>query len=308
MRPLFCPVLLAALVLTSCQVPSAVTRTATSPLTGEAKVALPPFIAGLESPTWGQTPPPPTPGEWKVPTRDTYTRVRISRPVVALTFDDGPHPEYTPKLLDILKARQIKATFYVLGPNVKRYPHIVRRMVEEGHEVGNHSVNHPVLARMSEEGVRRELRDCHEAIVEATGVAPLTMRPPYGSITAAQKAWIHAEFGYPTILWSADPLDWKKPGAATVASRLISGASPGGILLAHDIHAGTIEAMPQTIDRLQAMGYEFATVAELIALEEPEEAPVESQSKAEAPTPSEPATAPETKSAPELKVPGNDGL
>ncbi len=249
-------------------------KSTASPLPGEMKVALPPFVAGLDGPTWGMAPPPPEPGNWNVPTRDTYTRVRTNRKIVAITFDDGPHPEHTPRLLDMLKARNLKATFYVIAPNAKRYAEIMRRMVDEGHEVGNHTVNHPNLARMSDEGVRRELADCHEAIVATTGIAPLTMRPPYGSITSAQKAWIHKEFGYPTIMWSADPLDWRKPGASVVASRLVSGASPGGILLAHDIHAGTIDAMPDTLDRLLAMGYEFATVTELIALEEPEPEPV----------------------------------
>lgn len=200
-------------------------------------------------------------------TQDSYNRVPMSLPFVALTFDDGPHPVNTPKLLDILKQRNVKATFYVVGTNARRYPEILRRMIAEGHEIGNHTVNHPNLAKMSDEGVRKELRSCHEAIVAATGVAPRTMRPPYGAITASQKSWIRKEFGYPTIMWSADPLDWKKPGASVVTARLVSGASPGGILLAHDIHAGTIEAMPSTIDQLQSRGYKFVTVTQLLAME-----------------------------------------
>jgi peptidoglycan/xylan/chitin deacetylase (PgdA/CDA1 family) len=95
------------------------------------------------------------------------------------------------------------------------------------------------------------------------------MRPPYGAITAAQKTWIKKEFGYPTILWSVDPEDWKKPGSGTVTSRLVSGATPGGILLVHDIHAGTIDAMPATVDQLLAKGFRFVTVTQLIAMEQP---------------------------------------
>lgn len=199
--------------------------------------------------------------------RDSYNRVETKLPFVALTFDDGPHPANTPRLLDLLKAKNVKATFYVVGTNAKRYPEIMRRIVAEGHEIGNHSVTHPNLSKLSADGVRNELRVCHEAIVAATGVAPRTMRPPYGAITSAQKSWIKKEFGYSSILWSVDPLDWKKPGSSVVASRLVSGASPGGILLAHDIHAGTIDAMPSTIDQLLARGFRFVTVTQLLALE-----------------------------------------
>ncbi len=205
-------------------------------------------------------------------TKDSYNRVSTSLPFIALTFDDGPHPTHTPRLLDLLKARNVKATFYVVATNAKRYPEIMRRMVAEGHEIGNHTVNHPNLAKMSADGVRNELRACHDAIVSATGVAPRTMRPPYGAITAAQKSWIRQEFGYPTILWSVDPEDWKKPGPGVVASRLVSGASPGGILLAHDIHAGTIDAMPSTVDQLLGRGFRFVTVTQLLAMETPGDA------------------------------------
>jgi peptidoglycan/xylan/chitin deacetylase (PgdA/CDA1 family) len=91
------------------------------------------------------------------------------------------------------------------------------------------------------------------------------MRPPYGAITTAQKKWIREEFGYPSILWSVDPEDWKKPGSSAVTSRLVRGASPGGILLVHDIHAPTIDAIPSAVDQLLARGYQFVTVTQLLA-------------------------------------------
>lgn len=200
-------------------------------------------------------------------TADSYSRVNTKLPFIALTFDDGPHPQNTPRLLDLLKERNVKATFYVVGTNVKRYPEIMRRIVAEGHEVGNHTVTHGSLAKMSAEGVRQELRVAHDAIVSATGVAPRTMRPPYGAITSAQKTWIRKEFGYPTIMWSVDPLDWKKPGSTVVASRLVSGAAPGGILLAHDIHSGTVDAIPSAVDQLLARGFRFVTVTQLLAMD-----------------------------------------
>lgn len=199
--------------------------------------------------------------------QNSYSRVPTSQPYIAMTFDDGPHPSLTPRLLDILKQRNIKATFFVLGSNVRRYPHIVRRMIAEGHEVANHTDSHAYLTKISPDAIRRELSVTHQAIVSACGVPPRVMRPPYGAITADQKAWIKSEFGYPSIMWSVDPEDWKRPGVSVVTSRLVNGAAPGGILLAHDIHPPTIEAMPATFDRLLAKGFRFITVSQLISLE-----------------------------------------
>lgn len=199
--------------------------------------------------------------------QNSYSRVSVSDPYIALTFDDGPHPTNTPRLLDILKKRNVKATFYVVATNARRHPHILRRMIAEGHEIANHTETHGDLSKMSQSQVRRELTVAHQAIVSATGVPPRTMRPPYGAIRSEQKAWIKSEFGYPSIMWSVDPQDWKRPGSSVVTRRLVSGASPGGILLAHDIHAPTIDAIPSALDQLIAKGYRFVTVTQLISLE-----------------------------------------
>lgn len=275
--------LLSLMALTSCQVPSSVSRNATSPLPGELKVALPPLVAGLEAPTWEQALPAAPKGEGpRVPLRDTYTRVRTSRKVIAITFDDGPHPENTPRLLDMLKERKVKATFYVVGNMVKYNPQLLKRMVEEGHEIGNHTVTHGTLSRMSDESLLAELKNAHDQIVEASGVAPVSMRPPGGAIKKDQKAFVLEELGYPTILWSVDPEDWKRPGPSVVTSRLVNGASPGGILLVHDLHKPTVDAMPDTLDQLLAMGYEFVTISELIALEEPEPEPAPEETTGDA--------------------------
>lgn len=198
---------------------------------------------------------------------NSYSRVAISQPIVALTFDDGPHPSNTPRLLDMLRQRNIKATFYVVGSNAQRYPDILRRMVAEGHEIANHTWNHSYISKLSNEGIRKELVSSHQAIVAATGVPPRTFRPPYGAITAAQKQWIKQEFGYPSIMWSVDPEDWKRPGVSVVTNRILSQTGPGGIILVHDIHAPSIDAMPATLDGLLAKGYRFVTVTQLIALE-----------------------------------------
>ncbi|NOY00155.1 MAG: polysaccharide deacetylase family protein [Verrucomicrobia bacterium] len=198
----------------------------------------------------------------------SYSRVKISEPYVAMTFDDGPHPVNTPRLLDLLKARNIKATFYVVGTNATAYPHILRRMIAEGHEVGNHTKTHPYLTKLSAEGVRNEMGFTHRAIVQATGVAPKTMRPPYGATNSRLRNQIKQEFGYPSIMWAVDPQDWKRPGSQVVANRIVSATGNGAIILAHDIHAPTITAMPNALDRLLAKGFKFVTVTQLIALGE----------------------------------------
>lgn len=196
----------------------------------------------------------------------TVSRVLVSGNYVAMTFDDGPHPQNTPRLLDMLRARNIKATFYVIGRSVDLYPQVVRRTVAEGHEIGNHTHTHRLLSKLSDAEVRSELTRCRDAVGRAAGVQPRTMRPPYGGLLQRQREFVHAEFGYPTVLWSVDPLDWKRPGAGVVSSRILAGASAGGIILAHDLHAQTVDAMPAALDGLLRRGYKFVTVSQLLAM------------------------------------------
>jgi peptidoglycan-N-acetylglucosamine deacetylase len=196
----------------------------------------------------------------------TFTRVPISSKYIAITFDDGPHPQNTPRLLDMLSARNIKATFYVIGQSVNNYPSVVRRTVAEGHEIGNHSHTHRLLSKLSDQELSLDLGRCRDAIERAAGVQPRTMRPPYGGLTLRQRELVYAEFGTPTILWSVDPLDWKRPGASVVSSRILAGTGAGGIVLAHDLHSQTVDAMPATLDGLLRRGYQFVTVSQLLAM------------------------------------------
>jgi peptidoglycan-N-acetylglucosamine deacetylase len=196
----------------------------------------------------------------------TFNSVHVDGPYIAMTFDDGPSATLTPKLLDLLAAHHIKATFFVIGENVAEHPEIVARAAREGHQIGNHSWSHPNFGKMSDESVRRQLQQTDDAIKNATGKQPTLMRPPYGSITARQKRWIHDEFGYEIILWDVDPYDWKRPGPAVVRNRILKETRPGSIVLSHDIHLGTIEAMPSTFDELEAKGFKFVTVSELIQM------------------------------------------
>ncbi len=197
----------------------------------------------------------------------TFTRVMVSGNYIAMTYDDGPHPVNTPRLLDMLAARNIKATFYVIGNAVNQNPGVLRRTVAEGHEIGNHTQNHPLLSKLGDSQLRQEMQRCEDSIGRAAGVRPRTMRPPYGGLLQRQRQLVHAEFGYPTILWSVDPLDWKRPGASVIANRILSGTTAGGIVLAHDLHAQTIDSMPQTLDGLLRRGFKFVTVSQLIAMQ-----------------------------------------
>jgi peptidoglycan/xylan/chitin deacetylase (PgdA/CDA1 family) len=202
--------------------------------------------------------------------RITFNSVHVDEPVIAMTFDDGPHATLTPKLLDLLAERHIKVTFFVLGECVEQNPDVLRRAAREGHEIGNHSWSHPQLNKMSDEAVRTQLRRTDDLIKSVTGKRPTLFRPPYGAITPRQKKWIHDEFGYEIILWDVDPLDWREPGPATVCNRILKETRPGSIVLSHDIHRGTIEAMPATLEQLAAKHFKFVTVPELIAMAKPE--------------------------------------
>jgi peptidoglycan/xylan/chitin deacetylase (PgdA/CDA1 family) len=209
-----------------------------------------------------------TPGPPKEPAI-TFNSVHVDGPYIAMTFDDGPSATLTPKLLDILAAHHIKATFFVLGEMVAEHPEILARAAREGHEIASHSWSHPNLVKMSQEGVRSQLQRTDDEIKSASGQRPTLFRPPYGSITERQKRWIHDEFGYDIILWDVDPLDWRRPGPAVVRNRILKETRPGSIVLSHDIHPGTIEAMSSTFDQLEAKGFKFVTVSELLGMATP---------------------------------------
>jgi peptidoglycan-N-acetylglucosamine deacetylase len=203
----------------------------------------------------------------------TYAQARVDQPYIAMTFDDGPSAENTPRLLEMLKQRNIKATFFLIGQNVVSNPDLVRRILAEGHEIGNHSWTHPQLSKLSDDRVTAEITQTQDAIKDASGFTPTLLRPPYGAITPRQREWIENRFGLNIILWSVDPFDWKRPGASVITQRILSQTRPGAIILSHDIHKQTVDAMPATLDALIAKGYKFATVSQLIAMNKPKPTP-----------------------------------
>jgi peptidoglycan/xylan/chitin deacetylase (PgdA/CDA1 family) len=203
----------------------------------------------------------------------TYFHAHVEEPYIAMTFDDGPSAENTPRLLDILKQRGIKATFFLIGQNVQENPAIAKRILAEGHEIGNHTWTHPQLSKLSDDKVKTEIGKTQDAIKEASGYTPTIIRPPYGAITTREKEWIEKDLGLNVIIWSVDPFDWKRPGPSVVSQRILAGAAPGAIVLSHDIHKQTVDAMPATLDALIAKGYKFVTVTQLIALDKPKPSP-----------------------------------
>jgi peptidoglycan/xylan/chitin deacetylase (PgdA/CDA1 family) len=188
---------------------------------------------------------------------------------VALTFDDGPHATLTPKLLDILKEKGVKATFFVLGQCVVANPDILARAVAEGHEIGNHSWDHKSLTKVGAAGVASEINQTNAAIENASGKKPVLVRPPYGATNATITKRLNEEFGLKVVMWDVDPLDWKIRNSAHVESEILKGAKAGSIILSHDIHPTTVAAMASTIDALKAKGFQFVTVSELIAMDRP---------------------------------------
>lgn len=223
---------------------------------------------GAQPSLLAEPPPTPSPSPAK-PRKHSYNSCQVEGKHVAITFDDGPHPTLTPRLLDILRERGVRATFYLVGKNISAYPEIVQRMVAEGHEIGNHSYNHPSFLKLSPAGLAQEVKSTNEALADAVPQKPTTIRPPYGATNASITKRLSEEFGLTVVMWSVDPQDWKYRNASRVSSHIIQNTVPGSIILAHDIHPSTVDAMPPALDALLAKGFQFATVSELIAMDSP---------------------------------------
>lgn len=181
---------------------------------------------------------------------------------VALTFDDGP-VSGTADLLDDLKEKDAHATFFVLGSLAKSRPKLLRRMVKEGHVVGNHSYSHALLTRLGKSGVRREVTRTSDVIKKATGSKPRLLRPPYGATNSVVRS-VAKDEGLTQILWNVDPLDWKDRNSKLVAKRIVSAARPGSIILAHDSRPTTRDACKRIIDGLRKKGFTLVTVPQLL--------------------------------------------
>ena len=191
-----------------------------------------------------------------------YHGLRNSKSI-ALTFDDGPHPRYTPALLKVLEEKDVPATFFMLGENVKYYPGICRRVVKAGHEVGNHSFTHPNMRNISPEEVRKEIESTQEQILEAADITPIAIRLPYG-ISNNHAARTAFENRLDIFFWSIDTHDWKSDVTSDdIVDKALKEVKGGSIILMHDKSAKVIDAVKELIDSLREKGYSFVTCSEL---------------------------------------------
>ncbi|WP_245247255.1 MULTISPECIES: polysaccharide deacetylase family protein [unclassified Paenibacillus] len=197
---------------------------------------------------------------WEVPTDEK---------IIALTFDDGPDPSDTPEILDLLNQYGAKATFFVIGKRVEKYPDLVKREVGEGHEIANHTYSHPYFKkRIPGEKVQDEILKAEQIILDTTGLKPSLFRPPggyYGEnlVNASKKS------GYLVVMWSwhQDTEDWNRPGVTKIVNKVLTNARNGDIILFHDYVEGksqTVEALKQILPQLKERGYRFVTVSELL--------------------------------------------
>lgn len=195
--------------------------------------------------------------------QDHATQNHVSQdhsPQVALTFDDGPHQTCTPALLDGLKQRGVKATFFLMGENIAGKEELVQRMQADGHLIGNHSYRHIQMIKEGAEQACAEIEQTEQLIQSITGKRPEYLRPPYG----AWNEQLECRVNLTTVLWNVDSLDWKFQNTKRIVRRVEKDVKDGDIILMHDIFPTSVEAALQIVDDLQAQGYEFVTVEELL--------------------------------------------
>ena len=189
--------------------------------------------------------------------------------VIALTFDDGPWPSSTAKVLDILKKNNIKGTFFVVGQNVKNYPDLTKRVVAEGHIIANHTWHH-WYHHMNAQAAAYEVANTTDIIYKTTGIKTSLFRPPGGNMRNGVAAYAKSN-KYAVIMWSSDSMDYSRPGVPRLINNIFREAKPGGIVLMHDgggDRSHTVKALPEIISKFRKQGYEFVTVPELLEMQD----------------------------------------
>lgn len=182
------------------------------------------------------------------------------KPSIAITFDDGPSGRYTGRLLDGLKERNVKASFFLIGENAEENPVLVERIYKEGHLIGNHTYSHVQMTHLSEEAAVREIERTDQVISAITGEHVAYMRPPFG----AWQRELEVRMEVLPVLWSVDPLDWTTENVDEIVSKVVTEVEEGDIILLHDCYASSVEAALRIVDILQKEGYEFVTVDRLL--------------------------------------------
>lgn len=179
---------------------------------------------------------------------------------IALTFDDGPHPYYTEQLLDGLKERNVKVTFFVTGEHAELHPDIIKRMQEEGHLIGNHTYSHIQLRNSNREVFKEELIKTNQILEEITGEEVEYVRPPYGSWDKS----FESELNMFPVLWTVDPLDWCSSNPTRITEKIVNKTEENDIILMHDYYDTSVTAALEAVDELLEKGYTFVTVEEIL--------------------------------------------
>lgn len=189
----------------------------------------------------------------------------------ALTFDDAPDATFTPQVLDVLKREGVKATFFVVGNRVEKHPDIVKRMIDEGHIVGNHSYSHANFPKLTDTEFRDQIIKTDKLISQFTGYTPSIVRPPYGNVSEGQIQWLASQHKK-IVNWNVDSLDWKGLSAEQVTTNVLTHVSPGAIILQHaaggtgEDLSGTVAALSGIINKLKNNGVKLVTIPELLDL------------------------------------------
>ena len=200
---------------------------------------------------------------------DIYYKNENEYMKIALTFDDGPHPRYTPQILDVLDSYGIKATFFVVGINARNYPDALSAVIKRGHEIGNHTYTHPHVSCLNTDTLTIEVEKCESEIYELTDHKTKIFRPPEGMIDADVRAVLRG-LDYKVIMWDIDTRDWAHESPEKIAENVISNVTSGDIILMHDYighNSPTVEAIKLFIPILLEKGYKFVVISELIGLD-----------------------------------------
>ncbi len=197
-----------------------------------------------------------------------YRSVSTEKKQIALTFDDGPHPTLTPRILEILEKYGVTATFFMVGQNVLNYPDAARAVIEAQHEVGNHTFTHPHIANLNEKAIFDEIGKCEDALEELCEYRPHILRTPQGALTPSLERCL-IDDDYILVLWSLDTRDWDNKSTACIVQTVLNEVKPGDIILMHDYighNSKTPEALEKIIPILLSEGYEFVTVSALLGI------------------------------------------
>ena len=195
--------------------------------------------------------------------------VKTKEKVIALTFDDGPHPKYTAQVLDLLEKYEAKGTFFIVGENAEKNPEIVLRMYEDGHELANHTYTHPVSTSTFK--IMKEIKQTNDTIYSITGFSPILFRPVEGHYTDAMVDEIVKD-GFKIVMWSwhQDTEDWKNPGVKKIVNTVLEGTKEGDVVLFHDGGGNrkqTVKALEKILPELQKKGYKFVTISDLLKIQ-----------------------------------------